>query len=128
VFHNKNSIQAKVTCLEIASSLFQFFSKLFNLFQTCIKPASICEQLTSNALNLCIYNSTYVKLISNLFKLAYFSAVFGILMIIASFAFFFTPDTRGQPLVQTVDDLEWTKGRSIYAACKRKMLRIETLV
>jgi hypothetical protein len=49
-------------------------------------------------------------------------------MVVASVAFFFTPDTRGQALVQTVQDLETIKGRSIYASCKRKMLRRETLV
>ncbi len=57
-----------------------------------------------------------------------FSAVFGILMIVASAAFLFTPNTRGQPLVQTVDDLQWTKGRSIFETCKRKVLGKETLV
>jgi hypothetical protein len=49
-------------------------------------------------------------------------------MVVASLAFLMTPNTRGQPLVQTVDDLQWTKGRSIVAMCRRKILRRETLV
>jgi len=49
-------------------------------------------------------------------------------MIIASAVFIFTPNTRGQALVQTLEDLKWTKGHTLFDTLRRKMLKQETLV
>ena len=51
-------------------------------------------------------------------------AIFGAIMIISSLVFIFLPETRGQTLLQTVDELNDAKPRSLYGDFKKAINRM----
>ena len=55
-------------------------------------------------------------------------AIFGAMMIASSFVFLFLPESRGQTLVQTVDELKGVKGRTLSGDLRRAIKVNETAV